>query len=321
MSTLVRLLVVGILCLTTPALTDEVELPQADRMAKHYDGWWFASAEEKSRCVALLRSLTADKVVAPLSPEAVGVDAHMRAARCLDSYSHLYGAEPGTGGGPEKKLDAPAVERFGPYLFVYINTFTDVDSKLVEMVKQRESEWRDSVDTVVVDVRGNIGGKIDELHEILNRLFSPKAGIRHLEPSGRMTFKKNPHHFETDRRGILSGRKIRILADSATASASEWMIETLCNEWYPDSCLSLGSTTFGKAILQCGINDKEFSVQLTCAEWFLKDKHESFAKDQSRVPSRKVQGVGITPDRPMTFTECDRFAYECIATKLEKAGL
>jgi hypothetical protein len=35
----------------------------------------------------------------------------------------------------------------------------------------------------------------------------------------------------------------------------------------------------------------------------------------------KVQGIGIEADQPLTFPDCDRYAYACIAKKLTEAGL
>ncbi len=312
-------IIVGIFCLTSTHAKDvqaPVELSQSERLMQVYETWWHAINGDKARCIEFLQKLTTGRYILPGSPAGSKMDARLRAVGCLDEYSYLYTFGVVDRQPEQKRLDEPSVEKIGSYLFVFISFFHHVDTKIIEMVQKHLAKSQDAIDTVVIDVRGNEGGSIGELHEILNKLFSPQAGIRHLEPSGRMTFKENPNYFTTNQRGILSGRKIRILTDAITASASEWMIETLCNEWYPDSCMSLGTTTFGKAVLQCGVHDKEFIVQLTCAEWFLKGKT---LKDQAQLP-QKVQGVGITPDKSMTF-DCDRFAYSCIAQRLADAGL
>ncbi len=298
---------------------EQVEpLSQAEQIAVHYNKWWFADVGNKARCNAILRTLVRERTIQRDSAEGRAIDADMRREHCLDEYSHLYGGELYGTGTAAKKLDNPSVETIGTYLFVYINTFVGSGrgEEIIQLVKQRISAMP-VIETVVVDVRGNPGGHIDELHVVLNGLFAPASGIKYLQPLGQMTFKKNSKFFTTDQRGMLSGHKIRILTDRATASASEWMIETLCYEWYPDSCATIGSTTLGKSILQCHGEPAGIEVRLTCGEWFLPDRPN--AKDQAKHPHR-VQGIGITPDRPMSF-DCDRYAYACIAQKLADAGM
>jgi C-terminal processing protease CtpA/Prc len=281
-----------------------------EKITKLYDTWWYATEADKARCNALVQSIASEHVTMPSLKVGNVLDEQLRDARCLDHYSYLFGGD-GLAYGSAMLTQSSSVERVGEYLFVYINSFVDSREDLIQKISALDTETVAAVKTVVLDVRGNPGGSVDVLHSVLNTMFAPSAGIRYLQPQGKMTFGT---YFETDRKGVFAGRTIRILTDRESASSTEWMIETLCYEWYPDKCLSVGSTTLGKAILQCIDSKTGHTVKLTCAEWFLADRRASEER-------RKVQGIGIAPDKPMVFKDCDRYAYKCIALELAQAGL
>ena len=312
MRTLMGVLV-GLLSLT--GAIPVYDLSKTEVVARHYTETWFADVKEKARCGTLLRGLAGSDFKYAIE-HGTTIDDALRKEKCLDVYSYIYGRSTLPIAPAIPRLDSSSVDLVGSYLFVYINTFENEGDDLVAKIDKLDTKSLDAVKTVVIDVRGNPGGYISTLHRLLDQSFSPRAGVRYLEPKGKVTYGT---HYMTSRTGILAGRAIRILTDSDTASSSEWMIETLCYEWYTDKqmCTTLGSKTTGKSVLQC-IWNGEIQIKLTCGEWFLAERGET-KKDQSRAPQR-IQGVGIEPDMPMSF-DCDRFSYSCIAKQLAEAGL
>ncbi len=305
--------VAGLLLLTSSA---PAEMLSTTDVTAYYKDTWLASLEEKSRCAVTLQALATDDILVA-KRNGVAIDQAMRETRCLDSYSYIYGRSILPSAPTATLLDTPSIDVVGSYLFVYINTFDNKGEDLLAKIEKISEPVRASVKTVVIDVRGNPGGQIDTLRKVLDLSFSPRAGMRFLELSGKATYGT---FYTTTRTGIFAGRDIRILTDPHTASSSEWMIETLCFEWYPDKCTTLGnSPTFGKSLLQCINKDASLEVKLTCGEWYMADKYPS-GKDQSKLPQR-IQGIGITPDKLMIFAECERFGYTCIARELADAGL
>lgn len=301
----------GLLLLTSSGRADVT--PTVSSYIENYRETWFATAEEKKRCAAILSELSGEDL-ALARKKGDSINQAMRDTNCLDAYSYIFGTELLAEGAGSTKLDKPSVEMIGSYLFMYINTFENTGEDLIAQLKKLDEHTVALVKTVVIDVRGNPGGFIHTLRDVLDVSFAPKKDLRFLKLSGKATYGT---YYTTSRTGMFVGRNIRVLTDPATASSSEWLIETLCYEWYPDKCSVVGSpTTFGKSQLQC--LSPKLGTKLTCGEWFMADRQAS-GKDQSRV-QRLVRGVGITPDRPLDF-DCDRFAYQCIAKKLADADL
>ncbi len=281
-------------------------------IARYYEDIWFADPLDKIWCANVLRNVAGEDY-AEAKKSGVSIDQTMRDHKCLDHYSYLYGGNVLPAGAAVPRLDSSSVAVIGAYLFIYINTFENDGAALMSAIGKIDPGAMISVKTVVIDVRGNPGGYVSTLEKLLDSSFSPEAGIEYLKVNGRAHYGT---HLTTSRKGTFTGLDIRILTDTETASSSEWMIETLCYEWYPQpgKCTTLGSKTLGKSLLQRVW--AEANVKLTCGEWFVVNNR---AKDQSRIPER-IQGIGIEPDKPMKF-DCDRFAYECIAARLAEAGL
>lgn len=305
------LALVGLLSLT--GAIPLYDISKTEAVARHYEETWHGNDAEKKRCSNSLRALAGNDIHVALQSGA-SIDESMRKAKCLDVYSYVYGSDVLPVGHAVAKMDGPAVDLVGGYAFVYINTFQNNGEELLKKLRALTPKALKDIETVVIDVRGNEGGYVETLRNLLDLSFSPQPGLEYLKLVGRATFGT---HYTTSRTGIFAGRSILILADSDTGSSSEWLIETLCYEWYPDKCTTVGAKTLGKSILQC-MQTVYIHMKLTCGEWYLTVRGDT-RKDQSRLPVR-IQGVGIPPDKPMTF-DCDRFAYACIARQLADAGL
>jgi Peptidase family S41 len=306
------------LCLFTDIAQAQERPTPREAVIQQYETRWLASPLEKRRCANYARTLSNYRLFEFGSPTGTEIDNELRRVKCLDIYSYLFGQSVLPSGGAT--LDRSSVERVGSYLFVYINTFGDSVDDVVEKISSLGETDVQAVRTVVLDVRDNLGGYVNQVYKLLNVMFSPRDGVRSFHAArGNPTYGQD---YKTDRTGIFAGREIRILTNKDTGSSSEWMLETLCYEWYPKKCVSVGTKTYGKAILQCIDTLKlgeDFYVVLkvTCGEWFLTNRR----KQQDRLEPQKVQGVGIKPDKPLTFPDCSRFGYDCIARELADAGL
>jgi hypothetical protein len=251
--------------------------------------------DQKDRCGEILRSrLSASmKTTGSIDNDSiVAVGKKMYDDdKCLDKYSSL---------GREEKW---WVQISGSYLFLNIKYFDRAFTELSDGFRMLPDDWRSSVNTVVIDLRGNRGGDINDLRDILDYYFAPRKGVIYMEVEAT----DYPPYQVTTRKGILAGIPIIILTDPDTASAAEWMIAVLRFYWFPDTTLIVGPKgTFGKAIIQCGRAAGHFFMQLTCGEWMIADQ--------------KVNGVGIEPDRTKDLKECGNNGRNeaCVAEALSK---
>ena len=243
-----------------------------------------ALSSEHERCDTLLRqALKSAKLKDGVFEEVALVEASnlLRDERCLDKWSSLA----------SKELPRNPVTVSGrwedEFLYIRIFDFWDATGALTEVLKSVPSV--DALKHIIIDFRGNSGGSIDDMRDLLNKYFSPEAGLKfmHIEATDYPAFQT------TDRRGLLAGRNLTILVDDATASAAEWMTAILRYEWYPQTSRVLGVTTFGKAVIQCRRPDSKTAtaIRVTCGEW--------------KIGTTVVNGRGITPDSPLTLGACD----------------
>lgn len=118
----------------------------------------------------------------------------------------------------------------------------------------------DSFPNIVIDVRQNRGGYIDQVQQIIDA-FLPK-GVQYIKARERQynaatrTSKTVEHFWETAKHShsALGGKKIAILMDDYSASASEILIVALKER---ANATLLGDTSYGKGIGQIEIPRRE----------------------------------------------------------------
>lgn len=199
---------------------------------------------------------------------------------CLDQWSSFA---------PEPTSQKPITIRArweSEFLYIQITEFRGATVTLTEVLKEVASI--DTIHQIVLDLRDNPGGSVDDLADMLNMYFSPRAGLEYMQVDAT----DYPKVHVTNRRGLFSGTEITILVNGETISAAEWMVAQL-KMWYPVSVRVLGEQTRGKAVIQCIRPTKSNSavIRVTCGEW--------------RMGDQKVQGIGIKPDEPFTLAKCD----------------
>lgn len=113
---------------------------------------------------------------------------------------------------------------------------------------------------VVIDLRGNPGGILDEAFAMSN-LFLPK-GKELLSVRGRGAFEK----YVAEREPLAPDIPLVLLVDGGSASAAEIVAGALQDY---DRALVLGTTSFGKGLVQSVYNlDGGYALKITTGKWY-----------------------------------------------------
>ncbi len=113
----------------------------------------------------------------------------------------------------------------------------------------------------VLDLRGNGGGIVDQALSVTSLFLSDSQEI--VSVRARATA---PEVSRASGGNILAGAPLVVLTDGATASAAEIVAGALQDH---DRALVLGSTTFGKGLVQSLYSlDGGYSLKLTTGKWY-----------------------------------------------------
>lgn len=182
--------------------------------------------------------------------------------------------------------------------FLRIDWFMEPTAKQFEKAL-KELEVK-GIDSLIIDVRNNPGGRVDTCVEILSYFLKPNDLIATLE--GRNSnvssvYKAAPteYHFPDD-------LPIAILGDRGSASAAEIMISTL-RDYH--RAVFIGERTFGKALVQ-DVRDLGGgnALKFTIAKYYTKE----------HTP---IQGIGIKPDIESKLVRKDYIAIMKAKSKAE----
>lgn len=133
---------------------------------------------------------------------------------------------------------------------------------------------------VVIDLRNNPGGSLDEVADMLSQLV-PKG-----EPTVVVKYRdgKSVISSRGGEKSWFGGRTVTVLTNGGSASASEIMAGTL-RDYYPTTLRTVGEKTYGKGSVQTQLSfDGGSSIKFTVAKWFT-GKSET-----------GIDGVGIPAD-------------------------
>lgn len=165
----------------------------------------------------------------------------------------------------------------GDVAYVRITSFSeDTDKNVEKAVKKIQKELKNNLKGLVLDVRNNPGGLLDQAVNISD-LFLEQGEIvstrsRNEEDTVRYTAKEGD---------ILNGLPIVVLINDGSASASEIVAGALQDH---KRAVVIGEKSFGKGSVQTVIPlDKNRAMRLTTARYY--------------TPSgRSIQAKGIEPD-------------------------
>ena len=159
-----------------------------------------------------------------------------------------------------RKIEIPVVEskQIGDLGVISISTFSE---KLYEEFnsKTKSLQNNDSVKKIVIDLRDNGGGSLDSAINLIGA-FTPKGTHAVTE-----ILKNDKKIFNTPREPIFQNKKVIILINNNTASASEITTITLKEKI---NAVVVGEESYGKGVVQQLIplsgNDV---IKLTIAQW------------------------------------------------------
>jgi len=145
--------------------------------------------------------------------------------------------------------------------YLEITSFSEDTSK--EFAKELKALEKEGMDSLLIDVRGNPGGLLSSVEEILRELISKDKPLYQIEErSGEKT-----RYFSTLEK--MKEYPIGVLTDKGSASASEILAGALKEAGgYP----TIGEKTFGKGTVQQAVPMGDGSnIKLTLFKWLTPD--------------------------------------------------
>jgi len=205
-----------------------------------------------------------------------------------------------------EKIQLPSVPYYGMAQnhtgYIYLNSFTD---KSAAEVRKAALELKNQGATsLILDLRGNTGGLLEQAVEICN-FFLPKDK-KVVDTRGKV--KQWDKEYKTSRNPILPEIPLVVLIDRGSASASEIVAGTLQDY---DRAVLIGERSFGKGLVQT-IRDLPYNTKMkvTTAKYYIPSGRCIQALDYSH---RNPDGsVGKVPDSLITeyTTEAGRKVYD-----------
>src|SRR3954469_26003532 len=162
---------------------------------------------------------------------------------------------------------------------------------------------------VILDLRGNGGGILEQSLDIANQFLKP--GQRIFSSRGRA----DSSDMNAEAQPILPSLPVVVLTNNFTASASEIVAGALQDH---DRALVLGETSFGKGLVQSVYSlDGGYALKLTTAKWFT-PSGRSIQRERKVVDVRFVE---TAPDTNETeATKKARPAYKSDAGRTVYGG-
>jgi carboxyl-terminal processing protease len=161
--------------------------------------------------------------------------------------------------------------------YVRITTFNEqTEAKLREALEALESELGDKMKGVVVDLRNNPGGLLEQAVQVADT-FLDRGEI--VSTRGRRT--DSIQRFNARQGDLLEGRPMVVLINGGSASASEIVAGALQDH---DRAIIMGTPSFGKGSVQTIMPlPGHGAIRLTTARYFT-------------PAGTSIQAKGITPD-------------------------
>jgi carboxyl-terminal processing protease len=169
------------------------------------------------------------------------------------------------------------------YGYIKLRVFSSMaDAKVLEGLEdvQKQTRKTGGIKGIILDVRHNPGGLLDQGVKIADRFLSEGLIVRTVGKAGKEMDRQIAHS-----RGTWLGFPMVVLVDGATASAAEILAGALQDH---ERAVVLGTPTFGKGSVQTvmtidGCGAKPCGLKLTVSRYY--------------TPSgRSIQGQGIMPN-------------------------
>ncbi len=131
-----------------------------------------------------------------------------------------------------------------------------------ELAKAVESLREQGMKNLLIDLRSNSGGLLNQAVDVLDQLVPTEKKLVYTR--GRIQ-SSNQDYFSTDRKGKWTEGALVVLVDHGSASASEIVSGALQDL---DRGLVAGTNTFGKGLVQNQVNLSEGKLLLTVARYY-----------------------------------------------------
>lgn len=205
-----------------------------------------------------------------------------------------------------EKIQLPSVPYYGMTQdhtgYIYLNSFTDKSA--AEVRKAILDLKNQGATSLILDLRGNSGGLLEQAVEICN-FFLPKD-LKIVDTRGKI--KQWDKEYKTSKNPIVPEIPLAVLIDRGSASASEIVAGTLQDY---DRAVLIGERSFGKGLVQT-IRDLPYNTKMkvTTAKYYIPSGRCIQALDYSH---RNPDGsVGKVPDSLITAytTKAGRKVYD-----------
>ncbi len=173
--------------------------------------------------------------------------------------------------------------------YVRISQFNEKSEPgMIEAVKSLKKEAGGKLPGIVLDLRGNPGGLLDQSIKVSSVFLDGGEVV-----STRGRHEKDNEHYDAARGELAKGIPVVVMVDGASASASEIVAGALQDR---QRGVILGLTTFGKGSVQTVIplrNGRDGALRMTTARYY--------------TPlGRSIQGTGIVPDIAVAYAHDDK---------------
>jgi carboxyl-terminal processing protease len=166
--------------------------------------------------------------------------------------------------------------------YIHIMRFT---ARTPEEVRQADAMLRgEGVDALVLDLRNNGGGLLDESVIVASEFLADGNVFREITLGGERIY-------DVREGGLITDLPLVVLVNGGTASAAELVAGAIQDQ---ERGILIGQRTYGKGTIQqiFSLSDGS-SIHVTTAEWFTPDNHV-------------LDRVGLTPDIEMIPDETGR---------------
>ena len=164
----------------------------------------------------------------------------------------------------------------------YINISTFAANTYTQFNKNLKSLEKEKIDSLIVDVRGNPGGHLSQVQDILSLFFDKKTVLYRIENKGKV---EKVYATTKDKRKY----DVVVLIDSESASAFE-ILASCFKENYKNATI-IGTTSYGKGTVQKTYELSNGSSLKYTAEKWLTSK------------GKWINGIGVEPDIKVELPE------------------
>ena len=157
----------------------------------------------------------------------------------------------------------------------YIKIDTFASNTASQFKKELNLLEKNGIKSLIIDIRGNSGGKLSQVDEILELFFKKKVSLYQIDGNDGL---KNVYSSKKDSKNY----SVVVLTNSCSASASEILASSFKDSY--ENSFIVGTNTYGKGTIQKAVKlSSGASIKYTTQKWLTSN-------------GEWLNDVGITPD-------------------------